>query len=89
MENRLLVLFCPPCEQYKEQPVDMSPCMKEECPHCGQLMWMSENKKIAFIANIWSGKEGLLCCYDCFKKIAEEKTKSGEWELSNMTKINI
>jgi hypothetical protein len=44
MKDGFVAMFCPPVKDFIEQPKDISTATKENCPECGQLMWMSEKK---------------------------------------------
>ncbi len=87
--EQFVSLFCPPIKKHPEPPKDVSPCTKENCPKCGQEMWVSEKKKAIYLLAVEMNKTTLFCCYDCFIRTAKEKTKSGEWNFDNIRKITI
>lgn len=68
----LAIIMCPPHPEYKEPPSDHSHSELFDCPKCKGKMWLSQKKKgvIMFAAGI--GKEILLACYDCIKKLAAQ-----------------
>lgn len=72
MTKDLAIIMCPPHPQYKEPPADISHCELRDCPKCDNKMWLSEKKKGAIALASCLGKDILLGCYDCIKKLAED-----------------
>jgi hypothetical protein len=72
MSNDLVIIMCPPLSDYPEQPKDQSHCEIYDCPRCKGKMWLSEKKKGVLLFSAVAGKEILLACYDCIKRLAQE-----------------
>lgn len=87
-EKDIIVIFCPPISEYKEQLTDQSKCTVEICPECKKAMWLSEKKKgMMALANALK-KDILLSCYKCFrKKILTDKDFSDTFK--NHTRIDL
>lgn len=68
----LAIIMCAPYPEYKEQPKDQSHCDLFDCPKCKGKMWLSQKKKGAILYSAAIGREILLACYDCIKRLAKE-----------------
>lgn len=66
------VIVCPPLSKFKEQPSYMSTCTLEDCPKCGNKMWLSENKKSLIKTFNSLPSELIIGCYDCMRDFFKE-----------------
>lgn len=69
----LVVIMCPPYPEFKEAPKDQPQSELRDCPKCKNQMWLSDKKKGVLMFSSCMGKNILLGCYDCIRKIANEQ----------------
>lgn len=79
------IIVCPPLSKFKEQPSDMSHCTLEDCPTCGNKMWLSEKKKALIKTFNSLSNELIIGCYDCMEEFFKENAEY----LLNAGNLNI
>lgn len=57
--DNFFYIGCIPVMAHPEMPTDQSPCIKRDCPHCKQPMWVSEKKRL--IENTAAGRAKIYC----------------------------
>lgn len=80
-----VMIMCPTLADYKEAPIDQSPCEPFDCPKCKEKMWLSAKKKGVILFAALVEREVILACYNCITKMAE----AGELPLLDAQQINL
>lgn len=79
------LIGCIPIKDRSQAPTDQSPCTKESCKFCNELMWVSENKK----KHLSTHDNCLLACFRCIIRAAKQQgLDNNDLELFDLTKIN-
>lgn len=81
--DKYVYIGCIPVEVHPEHPGDQSPCIKADCPHCKESMWVSERKR-QIKAKI--GKSAKIYCLKCIAIACMEQGITPE--LCDIGKIN-
>lgn len=70
--DELVMVACPPYPEFKEEPPDQPHSELFDCPKCKGKMWLSQKTKGVIMFSACIGKEILLGCYLCIKKLTEQ-----------------
>ena len=75
MSNEAVVIMCPPYPEYEEAPKDQSHSELLDCPMCNGKMWLSQKKKGVLLFESCTGRDIILGCYDCIRKLMKSERK--------------